>query len=290
MTRLDSGIRSTIARLRRLPRPVRALLGVGLAVVLGTLAWLVVKAVSESRDKTWDRVMATGVLRVCTDPSWPPFETLDERTGAPRGLDVDLAGLLAARLAPGTPLRAEMVAVGFDSLYDALIAGRCDAVLSALPYERERTRDVSYSRSYFDAGQVIVVRDLPAGTGHSTAIETIDDLPGRVVGVEWGWVPEGEPTQKLALQALPVRRYDTPGDALRALQAGEIEAALVDRISALSYAGECRGVRIAGAPLTGVRYVIPVRPDSTRLLKEIDRVLDELEVDGTMARLVDKWF
>ncbi len=32
--------------------------------------------------------------------------------------------------------------VGFDSLYDALLSGRCDAILSALPYEPMRVEDV----------------------------------------------------------------------------------------------------------------------------------------------------
>ncbi len=103
------------------------------------------------------------MIRVCTDPSWPPFEFIDERTGEIKGLDVDLASALAARLRPeGPAIRAQIVPVGFDSLYDALLAGRCDAVLSALPYEAERTEDVAYAISYFNAGLVIVVRDETA--------------------------------------------------------------------------------------------------------------------------------
>jgi len=279
-----------LARVRRLPGPVQALAVLGLAALLAVALWLLLQVWPEARDETWDGILTSGVLRVCTDPSWPPFETIDEQTGELRGLDVDLAGHLAARLAPGTILRAEMVPVGFDSLYDALLAGRCDAVLSALPYEPERTRDIAYSRAYFNAGQVIVVRDLPTGTDGSDGIETVEDLLGRVVGVEWGWVAEGEPKQRLLLQTLHLRRFDTAGDVLRALHSGEIEVALVDQISALSYSHECRGVHIASSPITDVSYVVPVRPEAFRLRKEIERVLAEMQQDGTLAELVEKWF
>ncbi|HNS51063.1 MAG TPA: ABC transporter substrate-binding protein [Anaerolineae bacterium] len=250
-------------------------------VALAFAAWLLMRSLRPV-DETRDRILETGVLRVCTDPSWPPFESVDPTTGQVVGLDADLAHLLAPRIAPG--VKAEFVVVGFDSLYDALAASRCDVVLSALPYEAARTRDVSYSISYFNAGPVIVVREGTEG------INAVQDLPGRVVGVEWGYVPEGEPKEKLILQQLGLRRYDTAGEALRALQAGELEAAIVDRISALVYLHQCEGLRFAGEPIVDVNYSIPVRPDAVLLIEEINHILLEMRRDGTLDRLQDKWF
>jgi ABC-type amino acid transport substrate-binding protein len=249
------------------------------AIAVG--AWLLFRTLLPM-DKTWDRIRETGVLRVCTDPSWLPFESVNPATGQIDGFDADLARQLAPRLAPG--LQAEFVVVGFDSLYDALTAGRCDAVLSALPYEASRTRDVSYSVAYFNAGPVIVVRQGTAG------IEEVGDLKGRIVGVEWGFVPEGDTQERLLLQQLGLRRYDTAGDALRALQAGEVEAAVVDRISALTYLHQCPGLRIAGEPIVDVNYVTSVRPDSVFLLAEINRVLLDMRHDGTLETLQGTWF
>ncbi len=270
--------------LRRASHPALLLSGLAVAALLVALGWLLVEVWPAAEDETWERILATGVLKVCSDPSWPPFELIDERTGAITGLDVELAALLAARLAPGRPLRAEIVPVGFDSLYDALLAGRCDAVISAVPYEAERTEDVAYSLAYFNAGPVIVVREGTAG------IESVADLPGRAVGVEWGFVAEGDSHQRLLLRELPVRRYDTAGDALRAVQAGEVEAVLVDHVSALSFVRPCRGLAIVGEPLTEVSYVVPIRPDSPRLLEALDSVLIEMREDGTIAALLERWF
>lgn len=264
---------------RRQGRLFVALLA-GALLVAGAL-WLLWRALPEVEDETWSRIVDTGVLRVCTDPSWPPFEFIDEASGTIEGFDVDLARQLAARLAPG--VQARIVTVGFDSLYDALLAERCDVVLSALPYEPARTQEVAYSVAYFNAGLVLVVRQ-------GSEIEDLDDLARRPVGVEWGFVPEGDSRQRNFLRSLCLRRYDTPPDALRALQAGEVEAALVDRITALAYMRACRGLQIVGEPLADLNYVIPTRPDSFRLLREVNRVLLEMRTDGTMEALQARWF
>ena len=254
-----------------------------LGVLVALVAWLALRTLPEAVDPTWERILQTRLLLVCTDPSWPPFEWIEEGSGKIQGFDIDLANLLAARVAD-QELSAEVVPVGFDGLYDALLAGRCDAVLSALPYEPMRTQDVAYSVAYFNAGLVLLKHQDTDG------IEELADLEDRVVGVEWGFVPEGSTRQKELLRNLQTRRYDTAGDVLRALQAGEVEAALVDRIAALAYMRECEGLEFVGEPLHDVNYVIPVRLDSYRLLDEVNRVLMEMREDGTLDELQARWF
>ncbi|MCA9967506.1 MAG: transporter substrate-binding domain-containing protein, partial [Anaerolineales bacterium] len=67
-------------------------------------AWLILVLVStllviscSVQGDTWARVEETGVLRVGIDPTFPPFEVVDEN-GNPFGLDVDLLRAVAADL------------------------------------------------------------------------------------------------------------------------------------------------------------------------------------------------
>jgi ABC-type amino acid transport substrate-binding protein len=255
-------------------------------------AWLLLRSAPPAVDPTWERIQASGVLPVCTDPSWPPFEFIDRRTGQATGFDIDLAHLLAGRLRPN--VRAQIIPVGFDSLYDALLAGRCDLVLSAMPYEPMRTQDVVFTVAYFNAGTVLVARE------EIDDIQEVGDLKGRVVGAEWGFVPEGDivaalrpdeaSRQPQLFQELSLRRYDTAEETLRALQTGELEAALVDRATALGFLKGCTGLQVIGEPITDLNFVIPMRPESFRLIEEVNRLLLTMRQDGTLRHLREKWF
>ncbi|MBN2470002.1 MAG: transporter substrate-binding domain-containing protein, partial [Anaerolineae bacterium] len=96
-------------------------------------------------------MLPEGILRVGVDASYPPF-AVDPGDGALTGLDIDLARAVAEVM--GVELR--FINMGYDGLYDSLRANQADVLFSALRTDPLRTRDVRYSRSYFDAGQVLV--------------------------------------------------------------------------------------------------------------------------------------
>ena len=262
--------------MRRERRVILAL--VGLAAVCLAAWWAFARLGREAEDETWARIREEGVLRVGLDPSWPPFEYVED--GQIVGFDVDLAREIGRRLG----VEVVLVNVGFDALYDALQVGRFDAIVSALPYDPARTKDVAYSISYFNAGQVLVVR---ADEGQ---IKGVKDLAGRRLGVEWGSEGDAQ-ARKLQkkIKGLTLRPYMAPEEALRALKSGQVDAALVDAVSALQFMGREGGVKIVGHPLTDELYVIAVRPESHALLRAINEALAEMREDGTLARLRERW-
>ncbi|MGC8826932.1 MAG: substrate-binding periplasmic protein [Anaerolineae bacterium] len=194
-------------------------------VVLILLLWAVLAQGGPlSRDRTWERIHAEGVLRVGLDASFPPFEMIDPETSEIYGFDVDLAGALAAELG----VRAEFLNIGFDSLYDQLLAGRFDAVISALPVDYTWTEDVRYSEPYFQAGLVLVTTRALAST-----IQRPEDLVGRRAAVEWGSEGDAFIRQLEREQGqVEVLAVGSPAEALGTVRAGEADACLVDAVSA----------------------------------------------------------
>jgi polar amino acid transport system substrate-binding protein len=260
-------------------RHILLLLVVGFSVVgLGIWYWL---GREEEKDHTWAVIQQNRVLRVGMDASYPPFEKVDEATGQLYGYDVDLAREIGRRL----DLEVQFVNIGFDGLYDALIAKKVDAVISALPYDPLRTQDVFYTVSYFNAGLVLVVGE------NETEIESVDDLVGRTLGVEWGSDSDAQ-GRRLAkrLDGLTLYPYPTPLDTLWGLKNGEVEVVLVDAVSALHFIKHEGAVKIVGEPVTDESYVIAVGPTSTELLSALNTVLLDLRDDGTLIRLRDDWF
>jgi ABC-type amino acid transport substrate-binding protein len=209
-------------------------------------------------------------------------------------------------------VEAELVNIGFDGLYDALLARRVDLIISGLPYDPRWTQDVAYTTNYFNAGQVLVIR------ADDPTINAIEDLAGRTVAVEWGSQAEMEGRRlqnppspsgrgvggegKVSetpniLAEIKLLRQETATAALDALLNGQADAAIVDAPSALSiltpspFQGEGwgGGLKIV-TYLTDEWYAAAVHIQSRDLLAAVNQTLLRLEESGEIRRLQAKWF
>ncbi len=251
---------------------------IGLATV-GLAALSLGGVIRRQQDDTWARIQRERVVRVGLDPSFPPFEV--DNAGQIVGYDVDLAHALAERWG----VEVWFVPISFDGLIDGLLAGQYDLIISAYPYDPRLTRVVAYSEPYFNAGQVLVVSE------GETVISGVRDLSGRRLAVEWGSGGDLE-ARRLARQFadLEIFPLETPLAALDAVRAGQVDAALVDAISAYGYIGRQGGVRVVGEPITDERYIIVVRLDSRQLLREINEALLDFRQAGLFEQLRARWF
>src|SRR5689334_934922 len=124
----------------------RLLFDLALIAALLAIAAAVWAGAQPAPDAAWDRVQAGGVLRIGTDATYPPFESV--QNGQFVGYDIDLGRAVAARVGA----RAEFVSIALDGQYDALLSGKVDLLLSALPFIYERQKEVRYSQPYYQAG------------------------------------------------------------------------------------------------------------------------------------------
>ena len=232
-------------------------------------------------DPTWERMTRSGVLRVGMDATYPPFDTFDG-AGQFAGYDVDLVTELGRRWG----VRVEFVNIHFDGLYDALQMDKCDVLVSALPYDETLTQDVAYSPSYFNAGLLLVVR------ADEREVRSVNDLGGKRVGVEMGAAAHLEARRLLDQARIPVSivPFGAPRDALQALRSGEVDAAIVDSVTAYAFARDPGGVRYLTQFLTDDQYVIAMRPGSGYLWKRIADELVRLRKDGFLDALQSRWF
>lgn len=254
--------------------------GLALAALLLLIGYALLRGGGLGRDRLWERIQTDGVWRVGIDASFPPFDGLDA-AGQPVGFDVDLARTIAARW----DVQVHFEGIGFDGLVDAVFAGRIDAAVSALPYQPERTQDVAFSESYFEAGLVLV---LPAA---QTDMVTLNDLAGRRVAVEWG--SEGDVQARLLRRRWPdlaIQPLDTPQAALLAVAEDQADAALVDHISALQFMATDPRVGIAPQVVVSDPYTIVLPRKSPRLQDEVNAALRALKADGTLDALAERWF
>ena len=228
-------------------------------------------------DDTWTRIQNEKTVRIGIDPSSPPF-IADDGTGKLSGLDVALANEMANRWG----VKIQWVYTGFDGLYDALNAKQFDMILSALPYNPNKTQDVYFTRAYFNGGPILIVRD------DDTTTNGLESLQNQFIAVELGTNGDAVARKWQKRYNLQLRQYNTAQDALRALQNNEVRAAITDPIALIDFQranADAKNLRVVGAPLAGENYVIAVRRDAPTLLNEINAVLDALQRDGKLEQM-----
>lgn len=249
---------------------------------LASLAMLAILALAltacRADDPAWARVQETGVLRVGLDASYPPFEALDA-DGQPTGFDVDLAREVGRLLG----VEVEFTNIAYDGLYDALVSGQVDVLISALaPAYGSQSRAV-FTDPYFNAGDYLV-------TPRESPVTAMADLGGHTLAVEVGSGGDVEARRwQRRVADLTVERYDTPGEVLQAVLDGDADAALVDGISARLGVGEHEALALREG-VTELLFAAAVHEDSTRLLAELNDVLEEIIKDGTIEELTQAWF
>jgi len=80
-----------------------------------------------------------------------------------------------------------------------------------------------------------------------------------------------------------------PDEAMRAVQRGAADAALVDTVSARLYVEGQPDLQLAGETTAADGYVIALRKKDFRLAEEIDRALAGMIADGTLNAIIERW-
>jgi polar amino acid transport system substrate-binding protein len=230
------------------------------------------------------KLVKPGVLTVGMDATYPPFEYINETTKEFEGFDVDLMKEIAKRL----DLEVEFKNVAWEGIIPGLVAHKYDCICSAMTITEERAKQVNFSKPYFIASQVIVVR------ANDDRIKDVKDLEGKIVGVQLGTTGEYF-ARDLLKQGIKfeLRTYDTTPDALLDLKNGNIDAVIIDNGIALWMAKKCPEdykVVTGNKTLTYEEYGIAVAKDNPELLKAINKALEEIKKDGTYDKIYQKWF
>ncbi len=253
-----------------------------LAGVMLILAALVLVWLSQPQpDDSLQRVQARGVLRIVTDASYPPFAAVDAN-GNLFGLDVALGEELARRLG----VRAEFENLTYDALIGSLLVDRSDVVISAYVPQPERGREASFSTPYFVGGLVWVV---PLSATAPPA-DVLTWLPGRTLAAEIGSAGDAQ-LRVWARQTAAFAGHTAPtaDDALWLVANGQASAALTDAVSAYAFAANVPQVQVILPPVEPEPYTLVVSAQNPALLAELNRLLAELEADGTLPALRATW-
>ncbi|NOG69349.1 transporter substrate-binding domain-containing protein [Roseicella sp. DB1501] len=219
-------------------------------------------------------------LRCGVDGTYAPhaFPSLQ---GGLQGFQIDLFDAIGKKL--NRPV--EITGASFSGLIPAMNAGRYDFLCAPTTVTPERAANLLFTEGY-------LWTELQFGIKRGAApIRSEEDLRGKTISVNKGtpyeqWVRNN--TERLGLTLLA---FDSQADAVQAVLQGRAYANLAGN-TVVKYSASRTPQYIADFVLPGTRFHwgTPFRQDSAATRNQVEKVIECLKQEGTVATLSKKWF
>ena len=244
-------------------------------------------------------------LVMATNAAFPPYEFKDGETF--KGIDVEIAQKIAEKLG----MELEIVDVDFGAVLTGVAEGKYDMGMAGITVTETRKQTMDFSNTYATGIQVIIVND-------GSSIASLEDIfefnadgdpvalkdPDILVGVQenttgdiyssddlsnWGFNTLNEDGSINGTDH--VKRFKTGAEAVAALKNGQVDCVIIDNEPAKSFVEANEGIHILeGDNEYAIEdYAICVDKGNTELLEKINKALDELKADGTIAAIIEKY-
>lgn len=233
---------------------------------------------AEEKGKLAD-IKKAGKIVMGTSADYAPYEfhKLIEGKDMIVGFDIEIAKAIAADM--GVTL--EIKDMGFDGLLPALAAGNVDFVMSGMTPTEERKKNVDFSKVYYTAEQIVLVR-----TEDKDKFKTIDDLKKANVGVQTASIQEG--LAKEQLEGAKLKSIGKIPDLVLELKNKKIDALIMEKPVATGYTSKHTDVVISGLSLNAedAGSAAAVKKGNPELVAQIDKTLERLINEKAIEQFV----
>lgn len=230
-------------------------------------------------------VLAAGIGAACAQDALTvganignvPWEFQDS-SGAFVGFEIDMVNAVAEKM--GTKVTIENIP--FNGLFSAVQSGRIDIAMSSITITQDRLKSVTFAQPYYDSDQSL--------TALATGPKSLDDMKGKIVGVDTGSTGDMWATAEAAkLGFADIRRYEGLAPAMLDLAAGRIDGYISDIPAMQYYAKDKPDLAVVARIPTGEKYSMMFAKDA-ELATKVNAIIDELKTAGVTADLHEKWF
>ncbi|SSC73793.1 unnamed protein product [Ciceribacter sp. T2.26MG-112.2] len=243
---------------------------------------------------TLDRVMEKKAMVVATNSGWPPQSYLDDNNEMV-GFDIDVSKEIARRLG----VEVSFETPDWATLTGGRWQGRYDLGVGSVTPTKARAQVIDFVGIYYFSPYVYVLHK------DSTA-KSVEDLKGKVIGVETATTSEDFINRKLEIDApgLPPVEYKLeqgevrtfadsmlPFDDLRLGDGVRLDAVIAPEQTGLNAIKNGYPLRILESeyafrePLVVIAE--KVDPEWTA---KVGGVIEDMKKDGTLATLTTKWY
>ena len=212
----------------------------------------------------------------------PPFNGMPDDAG----LDIDLMTAIAKSLG-ATVEFIPYKGSDFNGIFDELDSGAYDCVAAGTTVTPEREKKAKFIPPYLISGQSLAV-----DTTRLPKVRSVDDLDGLTIGVQQGNtsqpIADGLVAQGKAA-AVRVYDYGSIRTALTDLTTGECDAFMKLAPVLTELVKPIPGVEVVQRGISVENIAIAVALTDQALMARITVAQEQLEQDGTLQRIREKW-
>ncbi|MEN6317113.1 MAG: transporter substrate-binding domain-containing protein [Clostridiaceae bacterium] len=231
-------------------------------------------------DDSLTGIKSSGKLIVGTNGESFPFAMIDTK-GELIGYDVDIAKYLAE----GLGVELELVDYDWNGLIPILIADKVDIVIADMTITAQRASNVSFSNSYFETGQSLLISRKTPG------INTWQDLDksGMIIAVQMS--SSGEYAAQRLFKNVTIKSYLSVNEGGLALNSGKVDAVLMDQPWVAVWAKKNPETSYAVLDIvTKEKLGIAVKQGKPELLQYINTSIEALRDTSEYEDIFNKWF
>lgn len=220
-------------------------------------------------------------LEMVTSADYPPYEFRDTAAGNEIiGFDIDIANAIAEELG----FELEINDTDFNGIIPALQSERADFAMAGMTPTEERKQNVDFSNIYYEAKNTIVATK-------DSNLTKPEDLAGKTVGVQLGSTQE-ESAQTMAeeLEGMETKPLNKTSEIIQEVKAGRVDAAILEDTIAKGFIAANPDLEFSTIPNTEAAGSAIAFPKGSPLVDDFNRVLTQMQENGELERLVNKWF
>ena len=218
-------------------------------------------------------------LKVACDLGFAPF-CFKTVSGETTGFSYDLAAAVAEKLGrPGV----EAVDSNFSAIFAGLFSKRFEMIAAPTTVTEERSAQMLFSEPYLPTGLGFLVKK-------GTELPDLAALKGKAIAVNNGSSSDKWLTAHEAEHGYAIQRYNKSADAVQAIMVGRADAMIADTPAARYIATQNPMTEVTVTVSTGGDFGFAMRPEDNEFRGQVERALECIKQDGTLAALHEKWF
>lgn len=220
-------------------------------------------------------------ITVAVENAYLPFNYIDPATGEPAGWDYEAIDAIC-ELLNCTPVYVE---AAWEGMIQAVADGQYDMAADGITITEDRREIVDFSNGYINIDQRLLAR---IDEDRFDSVQSFIDNAELVMGTQTGTT--NFETASGLLPADRIQAFEQFPFAVQALIVGDIDAVIIDETSGLGYQGvNADSLKLVGESLSSDQLGF-IFPKGSDLVGPFNAALAELEANGTLATLAEKFF